>query len=400
MSRDRITARELFLNVMGFKSSIRTLRWELGYWGSTILRWYKEGLPKVKGISKKVKSGDSVVGPGVAVASPSTTGEFPLYDYDVGKYFKFDESFIHFPYNYWIYPRFEKKVIYEDDKYIKLFDTDGVKKKIIKDNTSMPLFLEWPVKNEKDWQKVKEQRFNIDSISNRYFYDIDNFVKEIENRTAPLGILDAPIGFFGSLRYLIGDTNLFMLFYDNPNFIKSICNYLCNFWLQMAEELTSKMEFDLACFWEDMSGKQGSLISPSMFREFLSPYYKRLVSYLKTKNIDYFLVDTDGKVSELIPLFLEAGVNMMYPFEQQAGNDLIEIRKKYPDLRILGGFDKNTLFKGKDFIDKELEKIEYLISKGGYIPFGDHLIPPNCSWQNFKYYRNSLNKIIDSTKVL
>ena len=400
MSKDNISSRELFLNVMGFKSCDRTLKWELGYWGGTIIRWYEEGLPKIKGLSKKVKDGDSIVGPGVAVASPSTTGEYPPYDYDVGDYFQFDEAFIHFPYNYWIHPRFEKKIIYEDDKHVELFDTDGVRKKIMKDNTSMPFFLEWPVKNGKDWETLKDERFNIDSINDRYFCDINDFAKKITNRTAPLGVLDAPLGFFGSLRYLIGDKNLFLLYYDNPNFIKNICKYLCDFWLLIAEELTSKMDFDLACFWEDMSGKQGSLISPAMFREFMLPYYRKLVTYLKSKKIKYFLVDTDGNVDELIPLFLEAGINMMYPFEQQAGNDLIKIRKKYPQFRMLGGFDKNTLFKGKDFIDKELDKISYLISKGGYIPFADHLIPPNCSWDNFKYYRNKLNKLIDSAKVL
>ena len=77
-----------------------------------------------------------------------------------------------------------------------------------------------------------------------------------------------------------------------------------------------------------------------------------------------------------------------------------EFRKKYPDLRIFGGFDKNALYKGKEFIDKELEKMPYLIKKGGFIPFADHDIPPNSPWENFKYYRNRLNDIVNSTKVL
>ena len=53
----------------------------------------------------------------------------------------------------------------------------------------------------------------------------------------------------------------------------------------------------------------------------------------------------------------------------------------------------------KDAIDKELEKTKYLISSGGYIPYGDHCIPPNVSWDNFKYYREKLNKIIDNTEI-
>ena len=160
------------------------------------------------------------------------------------------------------------------------------------------------------------------------------------------------------------------------------------------------INFDIACFWEDMAGKQGSLISPAIFKEFMTPRYKKLIDFLKSRGITHFLVDTDGKVDQLVPLFLEAGITIIYPFEQQAGNDLIAIREKYPKLGMIGGFDKNTLYKGKGYIDRELEKISFLISKGGYIPCADHLVPPNCSWEDFKYYRHKLKTIIDETEVL
>jgi len=394
------TARELFLRIMNFKSAKRTLKWELGYWGGTIKRWYSEGLPKNMGLVTEISDGDSVVGPGVANASPSTTGDFPLYDFDVSSYFSFDESFYHFPYNYWIYPRFEKKVIREDEKFIELIDTDGVTKRKLKDNTSMPMWLDFPVKSKLDWEKIKEERFNLNSINKRFHIDPDNLIKETKNCNMPVGVLDAPIGFFGTLRYLMGELNLFLMYHDEPLLIKDMCEHFCNLWIAVSEELTSKIDFDLACFWEDMSGKQGSLISPNTFKEFMQPYYNRLINFLKSRGVKLFLVDTDGDVSGLIPLFIESGINIMYPFEQQAGNDLIKIRKDYPRFGILGGFDKNTLFKGKDNIDKELEKMSYLISKGGYIPFCDHLVPPNCSWDSFKYYRNNLNNIIDSTGIL
>ena len=62
------------------------------------------------------------------------------------------------------------------------------------------------------------------------------------------------------------------------------------------------------------------------------------------------------------------------------------------------GFDKNTFMKAKQYIDSELKIIEELIKFGGFIPHADHRIPHNVSWQNFKYYRNRLNMIIDSNR--
>ena len=85
---------------------------------------------------------------------------------------------------------------------------------------------------------------------------------------------------------------------------------------------------------------------------------------------------------------------------RQAGNDIIEYRKKYPELIMMGGFDKTTFYKGREYIDRELEVMREMIKRGGFIPHIDHWVPHNASWEDFVYYREELNKIIDSTQVL
>ena len=397
---ENLTARELFLKIMELEPCDRTLNWEFAYWGGTLLRWYKEGLPKIKGLPKKVKYGEGIRGPGGALGSPSWGGEMPIWDFDVANYFNFDEGFHFLPYNSWIFPYFEKRIIYEDENFIELWDINGIRKRVVKDDSSMPFWLEYPIKNRRDWENVKEERFNLNTISKRWIIDKNDFIKNVKNRTYPLVIFDPPTGFFGSLRELIGEEKLFFLYYDDPELLRDILDHLCNLWLSIAEELTACLDFDMVSFWEDMSGKQGPLISPKIFKEFMAPCYKKLINLLKSRGLKFFLVDTDGKVDQLIPLFLEVGVNVMLPFEQQAGNDLIELKKMFPELRMMGGFDKNTLYKGKEFISKELEKMPELIKMGGFIPYADHDIPPNSSWENFKYYRNKLQDIIFSTEVL
>lgn len=391
--------RDLFLKIMNFQPAERTLNWEFGFWGGTLKRWYDEGLPKVQGPPAELKYGKSISSVGQPSGTPSFGGTITPRDADVRQYFQFDDAFVLVPYNYWIFPRFEKKIISEDEEFQEIYDGDGIRKKIFKDDSSMPFWLEYPVKSRRDWEKMKEERFNLDGIDRRWAANRENFIDKARNRSFPLGVLGAPVGFFGSLRFLFGEKDLFMMYYDQPSLIHDIAAHLCELWIAMAEQMVSVMEFDIACFWEDMAGKQGSLISPDFFREFMTPYYKRIIGFLKSKGIDLFIVDTDGKVDELIPLFLETGMNCMYPFERQAGNDPKAIRSQYPDLRMLGGIDKNAFYKGKEYIDRELEMVSWLISRGGYIPIADHLIPPNCSWENFSYYRNKLKKIIDSTRV-
>jgi uroporphyrinogen decarboxylase len=394
------STRELFLKIMNFEPCKRTLKWEFGYWIGALERWYQEGFEKVSGYEKGLKYGDAIQGPGHPHGSYSWSGTLPDMEADIHRTFKFDKGVALVPYNYWIFPRFEKKVLSEDEKYIEYFDTDGVRKKEYKDKSSMPMFLEFPVKDRKSWERVKEERFSTDSINKRFIGNRKSFTGKSGNLKEPLGILDEPAGFFGSLRWLIGENSLFLLYYDDPGLIKDILGHLCNLWILIAEELTADIEFDTCIFWEDMSGRQGSLISPAAFKEFMAPCYKKIINFLKSRKIKYFSVDTDGNLKDLIPLFLEAGVNSMYPFEQQAGNDLQKIRKSYPELRIMGGINKMAISGNKEAIDKELKKIPALIEEGGFIPFIDHLVPPDISWNNFKYYRSKLNQIIDSTGIL
>jgi uroporphyrinogen decarboxylase len=119
---------------------------------------------------------------------------------------------------------------------------------------------------------------------------------------------------------------------------------------------------------------------------------------LENKPVDMkvILVDTDGDCRSLIPLLMKGGVTGLYPFEVQSGMDVREIREAFPDLQILGGVDKKELARGPERIDAELKRrIPGLISKGGFIPMGDHQIPPDVSWENYLFYRRRLAELAE-----
>ncbi|MGI6706517.1 MAG: hypothetical protein ACOX6S_09840, partial [Clostridia bacterium] len=111
-------------------------------------------------------------------------------------------------------------------------------------------------------------------------------------------------------------------------------------------------------------------------------------------DIAIFSLDTDGDCTELIPLFLESGINLIYPFEVAAGCDIVAIRKQYPNLAIMGGIDKREIAKGKEAIDRELERVRELFAYSGYFPALDHLIHPEISWEDFQYLVWRLKEMI------
>jgi uroporphyrinogen decarboxylase len=182
-------------------------------------------------------------------------------------------------------------------------------------------------------------------------------------------------------------------FYDNPDLIHAIMNHCTSLWISIWERVAAEVQIDHIHIWEDMSGKQGSLISPSMVREFMMPCYDRIVAFAEHAGVRLVSVDTDGDCSELVPIFMEHGVNVFFPFEVQAGNDIREYRSLYPGLGIIGGLDKRALALGKSEIDAEVGKAREMVAVGRYVPAFDHHIPPDVPWSNYEYAVNQLKKV-------
>jgi uroporphyrinogen decarboxylase len=150
--------------------------------------------------------------------------------------------------------------------------------------------------------------------------------------------------------------------------------------------------------WEDISAGTGSMVAPDTMREFMLPYYKRLTGFLKEHGVKTIFVDTDGECTDLIPFFLEAGVTGLYPMEASCGVDIVKVRTMYPELRLMGGIPKSEIAKGPKRIEEILEPVKTVLATGGYIPFGDHLIPPDVHWPEFSYYRRRLNELLDGRR--
>jgi uroporphyrinogen decarboxylase len=109
--------------------------------------------------------------------------------------------------------------------------------------------------------------------------------------------------------------------------------------------------------------------------------------WLHSQGIRHIGLDSDGDIRELIPVWLEAGVDMLWPFEVKSNMDVVEVRRKYGhDLIIMGGIDKRALKSGGEVMRREVDRVMPLVEDGGYIPEVDHSIPPDVTWPNFVEY--------------
>lgn len=380
-------SRARFLAAMSFQRGTRVPLWELGYWGSTVRRWYGEGLPRRLGIPDAVPDGRAVRGE----ATP--WGPERARDRDVHHRLGFDEGMRRIPLDNLLWPPFEEEVLEDHGDWVLSRDDQGVIRKERKDKSSVD-FVGWPVNNREDWERIKAERLQP-TLEGRLPADWSSLLPELKSRDYPLCLGGGFAGFFGTPRSLMGVERLWFTFYDDPELLKDMIDYLADFWIALYGQVLDQVDADLALIWEDMCYKAGPMISPRLFRTFMLPAYQRLTSYLKDRGVGVIHVDTDGDCWELIPLFLEGGVTGLYPFEVNAGMDVVAVRKAFPELQMMGGIDKIQLAAGREAIDAELEaKVPFMLRSGGYIPCVDHNVPPDVPWENFVYYRQRLEMMI------
>jgi uroporphyrinogen decarboxylase len=135
------------------------------------------------------------------------------------------------------------------------------------------------------------------------------------------------------------------------------------------------------------------MISPRMFAEYIQPYYRRVCARAFELGVAGIHVDTDGDCRLLLPLFVEAGVNWMEPFEVQSGMDVRQVRREFPDLVIHGGLDKRVLARDRAAIDAELGgKLPVMLEVPGYVPSIDHVVPPDVPRANWEYFLSQVRR--------
>lgn len=198
-------------------------------------------------------------------------------------------------------------------------------------------------------------------------------------------------GFFWFPRTLFGIENHLLAFYDEPELMDTINAELCAFYEKVIARLPAAYKPVFMTFAEDMSYNNGPMLSKACYDRFVLPYYRRLAPLLQAKGIKVF-IDTDGNVEPLIDWFLEGGIEGVLPLERMAGVDVPRIRRHYPGLLMLGGFDKTVMRLGERAMRAEFERLAPVIASGGYIPAVDHQTPPDVSIGNYRIFVSLLNE--------
>ena len=204
----------------------------------------------------------------------------------------------------------------------------------------------------------------------------------------------SPVGFFGGPRELLGYERFLTWLNEKPELIHEILDTLCDLWINLFTRIQKVVNFDYFMFWEDICFTGGPLINNVIFRRFLMPRYKRITAALRANGCRHIMVSSNGTQHRLLPLWLESGINITFPWESQLGQDINAMQLNYPEMGIIGGVNTVALAHGKEEIDIELKKIPPLLANGRYLPGLDRIVGSDVSWDNYRYFFARLREII------
>jgi len=365
--------RERFIATMHYQPRDRAPLFDFNFWDETIPEWKKQGLP---GWVTQQNAAEFF---GLDISLAGGDGHWNTRC-DVG-----------------LFPAFDDRILEDRGDHELMQQGDGVRVLRKKFMGSIPQHESHLLVDQASWEE--HYKWRLDPKSSGRFPagpEWENLVHLWRDPQRDHPVILPGGSLYGWLRNWMGVENLSLLVYDDPDLFGEMVTTVTDCVVGVLERiLATGARFEACAMWEDMCYNAGPLLSPAHFREFMVPNYKRITALLHRHGVDVVWVDCDGLVDSLLPLWLEGGVNCMFPIEVGTwGADPVKFRKQYGrDLLLMGGFDKHILARSKEAITGEIERLAPLVEEGGFIPMPDHRVPPDVPLENYIHYCETARRV-------
>ncbi len=387
---------ERFKKICSFERKNDVFFYSIDSWNEAYDRWVLEGMP-VKNLSNKKELNMHLLGINDRIEWLAVNSAI----YGAGKN-------NNPPWIVSLDPLFDQNIISETSSHVIQRECDGTIVERKKGNMqSIPRYIDFPVKDKKSWDNFKTR---LDPFSKGRWpenWDIMTddkmqfpLSKELEGkhykyRDFPLAMI--LLSLYGNIRNYMGLEGVSFAIYEQPKLIEEMLEWQTYLAYEVAKKVISAgIVPNIVYVWEDMCYKNGSLISPEFVKKFMVPRYKKITELLRNAGVDVILVDCDGNIDELLPYWIESGINATWPLECASNMDARKVRIKYgKDIILFGNVDKMKLAGSKSDIDEEVNKVKELIKYGGFFVSADHFIPPDVPYENLKYWINETRKLTE-----
>lgn len=315
------------------------------YWQTTEDRWRQEGLPE-----------------GISPSDYFETNEMARLRGDYSM-------------------QFPVRVVEEEESQRTYWDENGaLVRDLHTDHGWTSQWLDYTIKTKEDWRKHRDRlQYNNSRISD----SVESAWRHARDQDK--ACLYTAHACFHPTWSRIGMIEEMILMKQDPEFVRELYSAHTQLVIDIFEGMLDLgIDFDGVFIADDLGYVAGPLISPSLYRELVFPFHRRLCSHFSDHGLKTIL-HSDGDIRPLIPHFLDAGFAGLNPLEAKAGLDVRDLKPEYGGRLVLhGNVDVRKLAGTRSEIEEEISsKISAVKTGGGYIYACDHSVPNDISFDNY-----------------
>lgn len=249
---------------------------------------------------------------------------------------------------------------------------------VIKDITRWKDYVKMPSLDfsEEEWKPLVDDANQVDR--NEYFVTGTKFS-----------------GLFEMCHYLLGIEECLINFYEEPEAMHELIDYLTEYELKHAEQICKHYKIDALFHHDDWGTQKSTFMSRDMFREFFLEGYKKIYKYYKDHGVEVIVHHSDCYCETIVPEMIEMGIDIWQG--AMSTNNIPKIIEEYGGkITIMGGIDNGKI----DRVDWTKEKVLAETEKMCNLCGTKYFIPSSTIGLPISIYDGVYNAVTESIDIM
>ena len=143
-----------------------------------------------------------------------------------------------------------------------------------------------------------------------------------------------PTGLFEQCHFLMGFEDTLANFYEHPQEMHELIDYLTEFRLKYAKLLIDKLQPDAILSHDDWGAKESLFMNPDMWREFFKEPYRKIYQYIRSRDV-IAIHHADSYLAPIVEDMAEIGIQVWQGVLPE--NNIPELQKRLNGSMVLMG---------------------------------------------------------------
>ena len=190
-------------------------------------------------------------------------------------------------------------------------------------------------------------------------------------------------------QYMFGFEKWYRSFILEPDLLSALMDAILELRMVVTQQALSEVGdlIDVVSCSDDVADKRGPMVSHDMYCEFIKPRHDRYLKMIKKHTSAKILYHSCGAVAQMIPDFIDMGVDFINPVQVSAADmDTARLKKEYgKHIGFWGAVDTIQVLPfgtPEEVKDEVKRRIKDLAPDGGFVLAAVHNIQPDVPPEN------------------